>query len=160
MSEVTVVIPEYDAIENWLEFSSTRDGPSEETFLTVKKALFNEVAAEAAALIDALETENAQHINAIECLRQERDEIVLALAWCKSRMKRSEYEQHVEWTLAKYQIPEITAALATDLDPSPPATAPLQERPEAASDTAPTVSHAVRRAPPASSLQAPKGETP
>ena len=54
---------------------------------------------------EALETENAQHVNAIECLRQERDEIVLALMWCKPRLKQEAYQTHIEWTLTKYPRP-------------------------------------------------------
>lgn len=73
----------------------------------------------AAARIAALETENAQHINAIECLRQERDgrdttiaalikdreELTLALKWCKPRLKHENYIKHIEWTLSKYPNP-------------------------------------------------------
>jgi len=75
------------------------------------------------SIIAALETENAQHVNAGECLRQEREsdknayqacfhlqqrqveELVLALMWCKPRLKQEAYQKHIEWTLTKYPKP-------------------------------------------------------
>lgn len=81
-------------------------------------------AARAVELIGALETENAQHVNAIECLRQELksqkrayqanfelqqeqvDGLVLALMWCKPRLRHEAYQQHVAWTLEKYPKPK------------------------------------------------------
>lgn len=71
------------------------------------------------AIVSALETENAQHVHQIECMRQElrgrdqtiaalikdRGELVLALMWCRPRLKHQAYISHVDWTLTKYPKP-------------------------------------------------------
>lgn len=62
---------------------------------------------EATALVGALETENAQHVNLIEILNQQRDELVLALMWCKMRLRHERYQQHVDWVLSKYPKPAL-----------------------------------------------------
>lgn len=73
------------------------------------------------AIVSALETENAQHVHQIECMRQElrgrdqtiaalikgRDELVLALMWCRPRLKHQAYISHVDWTLTKYPKPPV-----------------------------------------------------
>lgn len=63
------------------------------------------ISTELTATIDALQTERAQHIRAIECLRKDRDDLLLALIWCKPRLRHEAYQQHVTWTLSKYPKP-------------------------------------------------------
>jgi len=71
------------------------------------------------AVIGALETQVRQMQHQIECsaqeyagaveemeaVRRQRDELVLALMWCKPRLKQEAYQNHIEWTLTKYPKP-------------------------------------------------------
>lgn len=40
-----------------------------------------------------------------DLLQRQVDELVLALMWCKPRLKQEAYQRHIEWTLAKYPKP-------------------------------------------------------
>lgn len=59
----------------------------------------------ARALKDVLTKDRSPYQACFELQQRQVEELVLALAWCKPRLKQEAYQRHIEWTLTKYPKP-------------------------------------------------------
>lgn len=72
-----------------------------------------------------------------ELQQRQIEELVLALMWCKPRLKQEAYQSHIEWTLTKYPKPPKVGGPRIVRS-----TAPDQGSPAPASSSTPSVPNA------------------